>query len=181
MAGSRWGGAGGIAGLVDLIDQHGEAIDADLRHYYPGTRLADLFTGKLTFRELASMIRNLPGDGTALWRSHRRAMKDSPTPVKAVDPPADYWTPERMLLAGIDDNLRVLAWQNTADGHKGRNYPAPIPRPGVADPSKDAMKRGTPLSVAELRALLSDGLDDRGPHDDGRDDRQQPDHEAGDR
>lgn len=172
-------GAGGIAGLVDLIEQHGEAIDADLRHYYPGTTLGDLFTGRLTFRQLAALIRNLPGDGTAVWRSHRRAIKDGAEPVKVVEPPADYWTPDRMLLAGIDDTLRVLAWQNTADGRKGRNYPTPIPRPGVEAPN--TKKIGRSRRTVTLRRPVSDGPDDRRPHDDGRDDREQSDDDAGDR
>lgn len=30
---------------------------------------------------------------------------------------------ETLLLASIADRLSVLAWQNTADGHKGRNVP----------------------------------------------------------
>lgn len=28
-----------------------------------------------------------------------------------------------LLLAGIADRLSILAWQNTEDGHKGRNRP----------------------------------------------------------
>ena len=31
---------------------------------------------------------------------------------------------ETMLLAGIQDKLNVLIWQQTKDGMNGRNYPA---------------------------------------------------------
>lgn len=34
--------------------------------------------------------------------------------------------PETLLLALIADALRVLIWQNTEDGHKGRNVPRSI-------------------------------------------------------
>lgn len=30
---------------------------------------------------------------------------------------------ETLLLASIADKLSILTWQNTADGHKGRNVP----------------------------------------------------------
>lgn len=33
---------------------------------------------------------------------------------------------ETMLLAGILDTLKVLAWQNTQDGLDGRNFPASV-------------------------------------------------------
>ena len=34
--------------------------------------------------------------------------------------------PETLLLALIADALRILIWQNTEDGHKGRNVPRSI-------------------------------------------------------
>lgn len=33
---------------------------------------------------------------------------------------------ETALLAGVMDSLRVLVWQNTEAGHKGRNAPKPL-------------------------------------------------------
>lgn len=33
---------------------------------------------------------------------------------------------DTMLLAAIADRLTILAWQNTEDGHKGRNKPKSI-------------------------------------------------------
>lgn len=31
-----------------------------------------------------------------------------------------------LMLAGIWDKMNILVWQNTEDGHKGRNFPEPI-------------------------------------------------------
>ena len=41
------------------------------------------------------------------------------------------WTDEMVLLSHVDHGLRVLAWMETEDGHKGRNAPKPLepPRP----------------------------------------------------
>ena len=35
-------------------------------------------------------------------------------------------TLEQFLLAGCFDTLRILAWQNTKDGHRGSNKPPSI-------------------------------------------------------
>jgi len=50
-----------------------------------------------------------------------------------MPPDPDKWTRVEQLLAFAVDVLRVLAWQQTKDGSKGRNKPRPIPRPGVED------------------------------------------------
>ena len=34
--------------------------------------------------------------------------------------------PDTMLLAAIADALRILVWQNTEDGHRGKNAPRSI-------------------------------------------------------
>lgn len=47
---------------------------------------------------------------------------DSAT-VRAADP--DAWiSPQIQMLRELDHDLRVLAWMQTVDGQKGRNYPA---------------------------------------------------------
>ncbi|WP_424945142.1 DUF5361 domain-containing protein [Cellulomonas shaoxiangyii] len=55
-----------------------------------------------------------------------------------MPPPDDFWTPDRDLLAAVVDGLRILAWQNTEDGHEGRNIPEPLPRPGFEKPEAPA-------------------------------------------
>jgi hypothetical protein len=121
----------GIGSLVDLIRTHGEAVEADLRRYYH-TRLADLTTGRLTWRELRVLIARLP--------------VESETRTE-IDPNAG-WSPVEHLLAGIFDVLRVLSWQM---GGKGKP-PKPLERPGVERPG--IHHGGKPLSLDEVRALL---------------------------
>lgn len=159
MARSRRGGAGGIEGLVALINEHGEALDADLQHYYQ-IPLSDLATGRLTFRRLGALIRGLPGDGTAMWRAGRRTIAPD---AKGSPPPADFWTPDRDLLASVVDLLAVQVWQKTKDATKGRNAPKPIQRPGIT-PEKTY---GKPRSVSEVLALLRPDVvaDGDEPHD----------------
>jgi hypothetical protein len=148
VAVSRGSGAGGIAGLAALIDQHGEALDADLQHHYPGRSLADLVAGRMTFRQLHVLVKGLPGDGTAMWRAGARLVRKG---VKGSPPPADWWTPERDLLASVIDAVSVLIWLNTEDARKGKNRPKPIPRPGIPVPEGDT---ATLMSAKELRAIL---------------------------
>lgn len=64
------------------------------------------------------------------------------------------WTVSEHLLAIIGDRLALLVWQNTKDGHAGRNQPKPIPRPGVTDP--DEQRFGTAVPLEEMRTILDD-------------------------
>jgi len=154
VACSRRSGAGGIVGLVALIEQHGEALEADLQREYRRS-LNELASGRMSFRILGLLIKGLPGDGTAMWRAARRNM---PKDVKASLPPDDFWTPDRDLLATIIDELAILAWQPTKDGNNGRNAPKPIRRPGVKMPGES--KYGSDgISVEEFEAVWSAARD----------------------
>jgi hypothetical protein len=68
---------------------------------------------------------------------------------------ADYeWRLKEQILAGISDSLRVLVWQQTADGHKGKNQPKPMPRPGI-EPDEDQTTYGKDaVSIEEMNAFL---------------------------
>lgn len=48
--------------------------------------------------------------------------------MRALNPSLE-WTLDQYLLAAIEYDLRVLAWQNSADGQKGRNAPKPPQTP----------------------------------------------------
>lgn len=49
----------------------------------------------------------------------------------------DYeWRLKEQILADMADSLHVLVWQQTEDGHKGKNQPKPWPRPGI-EPDED--------------------------------------------
>lgn len=59
MAGPFGPGAGGICGLVQLLREHGEAIEADLLRYYQ-VDLLDLYRGEMSWRRLRVLVRHLP-------------------------------------------------------------------------------------------------------------------------
>ena len=56
--------------------------------------------------------------------------------VQAEDESAQ-WGEAMYALRSIEYSLRVLAWQNTKDGHAGRNQPRP-----VETPAERALVRG---------------------------------------
>lgn len=144
MACSCRSGAGGIRGLVGELEAHGEAIDADLQREY-GLSVADVVARRVSLRRLGGLLRGLPLDGTAVWREARRS---KPAGVaKAVDPPDEWWSAERDLLAAILDRLNVLVWQPTEDGRAGRNAPQPTRRPGATGPARV-------VDVADRKARL---------------------------
>ena len=66
--------------------------------------------------ELADLVAHLP-PGCALWRA-------------AGGPLA--WSDEVHMLAKVEHGLRVLAWQKTEDGSKGRKPPKPLEPPTPA-------------------------------------------------
>lgn len=150
MAGTRGARAGGISGLLALINQHGEALDADLQREYR-LSIGDVASGRVTLRRFGALVKGLPGDGTAYWRANRRAMKPGKS-LAAAPPPADWWTPERDLLASLHDRLADLLWIQTKDAQTGKNRPRPIPRPGVR---LDELESRVPAqSPEQLRAAL---------------------------
>jgi hypothetical protein len=150
MARARGTRAGGIRSLLELITQHGEALDADLQRDYH-LSIADVVAGRVTLRRFASLVKGLPGDGTALWRANRRGMKPGVS-LSATPPPADWWTPDRDLIASLHDRLADLLWIHTKDAADGKNRPRPIPRPGVR---LDELESRVPAqSPEQLRAAL---------------------------
>lgn len=44
--------------------------------------------------------------------------------------PSGEWGQAEYLLWQVEYDLRVLAWQNTRDGKRGRNRPRPLQTPG---------------------------------------------------
>lgn len=161
-------GAGGISGLVGLLERDGEALDYDLQAI--GLSVADIFAGRLTLRRLRDLLTAMPLTGTALWRKRRREPVEGGK--RPVDPPADWWTPDLDLLASVVDALHVLAWQNTEDARHGRNAPKPIPRPGVGprrkqQPAGDVIARLEAMSGRSLRAPRGDAGADEHDQADG--------------
>ncbi|WP_411102439.1 hypothetical protein [Streptomyces sp. cmx-4-9] len=113
MAGSLGDKAGGIRSLRDLIRRHGRALEADLRSEY-GVRLRDLFTGDLTWRELASYVDGLPPGSRV-----RTALNDG-----RAEP-----TAEAVLLADVFDMLQNVDWHIVASNIDKKSNLPKIPRP----------------------------------------------------
>lgn len=96
--------------LVAAMEFEGP-LRASLRAEYG----VDLRDPGMTLLDLADLAASLP-PGCALFRATGGDMA---------------WTTEMHMLARLDYDLRILAWQKTEDGKKGRNQPKPIdpPRP----------------------------------------------------
>lgn len=116
----------GIASLHRLIEEYGEAIEADLLRQGIDIRCLG---GVLSYRRLRVILANSPADS-----AYSRAIAGSD------------WTQDTYLLALIADELAVANWQRT--GGKVA-YPEPVPRPEVevAEP-----EHRTVISIEEAEA-----------------------------
>lgn len=121
-----------ILGLLDLIDKHEEALAYDCIAL--GLRLRNVGSEDFTWGDLLTVVRQSPRS-SALFR--------------AMNPEEAEWGLTQQLLAYQADLTAVGNWQR-AQG-KRKDYPKPIPRPGVeADKKfgKDA------ISMDEMAAWL---------------------------
>ena len=96
--------------LAEAVTHHASALSASLQAVY-GITVADRPP-----LELADLVAWLP-PGSPLWR--------------AVGGPL-AWSDDVQMLAAVEFRLRVLAWQQTEDGRKGRKAPAPPSPPPYA-------------------------------------------------
>lgn len=107
------------------MDEHAEALEADLLHHY-GVDLLDWHRGRLSSRRLAVLIRHLPRDSATLDGLHGEAAQWSVT---------DY------LLASVVDQLAEANWMfatvNRDEDAEPLEYPKPVPRPGTSDRTPD--------------------------------------------
>ena len=125
----------GIAGLIAFLRDHGGAVEADLQRYY-GRDLADLTTGRLSWRKLSVYLAGLPPESAT---------------AREVGGPDLEWGLTEHLLAFIGDGIQVGNWQRAARPHS--KAPAPIPRPGLAT-SGDRVGKTT-RDPDEVRAYLA--------------------------
>ena len=94
-----------MIGLLDLIEEHGEAVEYDLID--AGLRLRWLGTEALSWRDLLVRVRLSP-KGSALYRT--------------MHPHPDH-THEVELLRRIEYHTGWLTWAKTKDAETGRNRP----------------------------------------------------------
>ena len=126
------GVSGKLPGLVWLLRNHGEALEADFQQYY-GIDLTGLWRNEVTPRRAMALARHLPF-GCATWME--------------VGTDA-AWSTETHMLAHVIDLLNGANWQR--GGAKGA-APKPIDRP--EDDKAAQAKRDRALArAAKFRAL----------------------------
>lgn len=125
--------SGGILGLLDLIDQHGEAIEYDLISL--GMRLRDLGTDKLSWRDLLVITRQAPRQSALARAAHGSDLA---------------WGLTEHLLATAVDALNIANWQRGNEGRKSPSRkPKPVPRPGVKD-TESTTVGADPIPMSEF-------------------------------
>ena len=67
--------------------------------------------------------------------------------------PANEWGWQEVLLSNIDHGLKVLAWQNTEDGQKGRKSTAP--KPFIPTFMKKASDNQQAMDIDDLKSFLN--------------------------
>src|SRR5690606_28292329 len=149
---------GGSRRLAGLISRYGDAIEADLPHYYPGVRMRQVWTGELTPREALNLIENLPrgsrfqaalADDDELADEIGDLVEGRPPPP----PPLTEWTADHEKLTLIADRLGELL-HLTAAANSSKRVPQyrPLARPETALQRKARRRR------AAKRELIADRL-----------------------
>jgi hypothetical protein len=125
---------GGICGLIQLLEEHGSAVEADLISM--GLRLRDAGTPEFTLHDLYVICANSPRTSAL---------------VRSIHGPDAAWGLQEHLLATVADYQAILIWQKTKDGQKNKNRPKPIERPGVKTSEKIL---GTKMSIEDADKWL---------------------------
>lgn len=139
IQGGRRGQRGGIAGLAEIIAEHGEALEYDLMTKARMT-LDDL-GGALSWRALRSFVAHLDHT-SALWRATREE--------------ADEWVPwldgsiVAPLLANLLDVTNLYRWEfasaHAAKGHAKPRRPDLTPVPWRKDKKRHIGRDPIPIS-----------------------------------
>jgi len=132
-----WCKSGGILGLLAELDDDKKSLALESDLLRSGFRLRQVGDVQFTWRDLIAYVRESPQNSAFYRASH---------------PDTWMWDHTAMLMAGVYDLLSILAWQNTDDGHKGKNMPEPMPRPGVV-PTKRKIT-GKALPISEIRGKM---------------------------
>ena len=69
--------------------------------------------------------------------------------VRALDPEAG-WNDQTRILHSIEYVARIIAWQRTTDGEKGRNRPKPLPTPGSRGPTAEQIEASAKATAHAL-------------------------------
>lgn len=102
-----------------------------------GLRLRDVGSPEFSWGDLWIVLRQ-SGRDTALYR--------------AMNPDDHEWTVPALLLAEIADGVNVGNWQRGSG--KKRDYPKPIPRPGVVPDAQVYGGKSSALPIDEMAEWL---------------------------
>ena len=138
MAGRRGHRLGKIAGLLDYIEdeKYRRPLEADL--IKAGLRLRNCPSRDFTWRDLEIFIDYLDNDSFL---------------VGVVHPERAGWTKPNMLLADLVDTARIHVWLNSKAGQEGRDFPNPIPRPGIKLPEPRKGSKVKPLPLSKIKEI----------------------------
>ncbi|MGX1883546.1 hypothetical protein [Streptomyces sp. NPDC055287] len=102
-----------------FVDEHAEALEADLLRHY-GLDLLDWYRGSLTSRRLSVLLKHLPRDSAVARELHGEAAE---------------WSVSDYLLATAVDQLAEANWMfatvNQDEDSERLDFPTPVPRPGT--------------------------------------------------
>lgn len=128
--------------LVGAWHDHPDELNADLRQYY-GLSLVDVREQRVDVAEAASLLAQMPTD----CRTFR-----------AVNPDAAMTRADVMALV-MEYELRVLIWQRTKDGAKGRNKPKMLPLPSEMVEHDHSAERAFVDAALGIVQGIEDGID----------------------
>jgi hypothetical protein len=129
-------------GLLALIREHGDAIEADLA--FRGFDLLDMWRGTLSPRRVDVLVRGLPPDSAT-----RMAMNDR----------EPLWSRTDYILADVFDAVQGTNWiianKDVEKEHNRSKHPTPYPRPGGA--AQSTKKEITAADLAAFRERTKRG------------------------
>lgn len=126
--------AGGSSALADLIDEYGEALEADLGRVY-GVGLVEYVTGRRPAREALARISWLPrGSAYAALRIEHHGLPPSGGDVPVSVAWFEWGRREQMAA----DLWNVTAAASTSNG-KPPTYPSPAETTRTRRPARDRM------------------------------------------
>jgi hypothetical protein len=126
-------GRGGITSLAAFLEEHSEAVEADLARFYPAEDLRELFRpgGRLTYRRLGVLLAHLPLE--AATQTLRLAELSDEDYAELASPGHRHgpWSHTDLLLAAVADAIERLTFVQLSRAGTKPKQPQPIPRPGV--------------------------------------------------
>lgn len=128
------GGAGKkLITLAATLRARPDELRADFQQFY-GLNLDDMGRA-YTYLHAAALTVQLPADSR----------------VMRAEAPELTWSDSDEMMRRLEHTARVLAWQQTKDGAKGRNAPRPLPSPVEQARTRRKVER---TDVDEINRIL---------------------------